>query len=290
MVAEAERIKPRSLYVEEAVQAALESRWQDALAINRALIERHGTDEEANNRLGKALTETGAHQEALEAYQQTLELNPLNLIAQKNVRKLQLAIASKERVGSSSGAIDVDLFAEEPGKSALTVLNPPKSGVVVAVAPGDVVELHPGNTGLQAQTTRGVVLGDVDTKIARRLLPLMATGNKYTAAVARVDENEIEIIVREAVQSAENARKTSFPISRQKREDFRPYTKESLLASRGIDDEPLELSEDEVPAHEDESDEPRPLTGDEVEETAPLEEAEEDDDDSNEDKRPEDEY
>jgi len=285
---EAERIKPRSLYVEEAIAASLESRWQEALAINRALVERHGADEETHNRVGKALTELGEHRQALAEYSKSLAINPLNLIAQKNVRKLQLAISTEERVAGATGSIDVDLFAEEPGKSALTVLTPPKSGMSVAVAPGDIVELHPHNGGLQAQTARGVVLGDVDSKIARRLLPLIATGNKYTAAVARIDEKETEVIVREALQSSENARKSSFPISRQKRDEFRPYTKESLLATRGVDDE--DDGEDDVTSLGDDEPEvqaPGGLADAEFPEAAPLEEA---DDDKDEDERPEDHY
>ena len=242
---EAERVKPRSLYVEEAIQAALESRWQDAVAINRALIDRHGGDDETYNRIGKALTELGEHQPALDAYSQALQLNPLNVIAQKNVRKLQQLLDSRAKLGGAKGAIDVDLFAEEPGKSALTVLNPPRSGVISVVAPGDVVELHLQDGGLQAQTTRGVVLGDVDSKIARRLVPLIGSGNRYTAVVARVDESQIEIIIREAFQSAENARKSSFPVSRQKREEFRPYAKDSLLAQRGVDEPDLGDGDDD---------------------------------------------
>jgi hypothetical protein len=292
-VAEAERVKPRSIYVEEAIQAALESRWHDALAINQALVERHGGDEESFNRIGKALTELGEHQAALEAYSQALQLNPLNVIAQKNVRKLQLLLDSREKLAGSKGAIDVDLFAEEPGKSALTVLNPPKSGVVIAVAPGDVVELHLQQGGLQAQTARGVVLGDVDTKIARRLVPLIGTGNRYTAVVARVEESQIEIIVREAFQSAENARRSSFPVSRQKREEFRPYAKDSLLAQRGVDDAVQgEGDEEETEAEVADPGEvgeelEAPPSGDDFEEPAPLEE---DEDDVDEDVRPEDQY
>ena len=290
-MAEAERVKPRSIYVEEAIQAALESRWQDALAINRALLERHGGDDETYNRIGKALTELGEHQPALDAYSQALQLNPLNVIAQKNVRKLQLLLDSREQLGGATGAIDVDLFAEEPGKSALTVLNPPKSGVVVVVAPGEVVELHIQDGGLQAQTTAGVVLGDVESKIARRLVPLIASGNRYTAVVARVEESQIEIIVREAFQSAENARRSSFPVSRQKREEFRPYAKESLLAQRGTDEVALgEIEEDEdVTAADDAAEELDALVaGEEFEDTAPLEDDEGDDVD--EDARPEDQY
>jgi hypothetical protein len=291
-VAEAERVKPRSLYVEEAIQAALESRWQDAVAINRALIDRHGGDDETFNRIGKALTELGEHQPALDAYLQALQLNPLNVIAQKNVRKLQLLLDSRAKLGGAKGAIDVDLFAEEPGKSALTVLNPPKSGVVVVVAPGDVVELHLQDGGLQAQTTRGVVLGDVDSKVARRLVPLIGSGNRYTAVVARVEESQIEIIIREAFQSAENARKSSFPVSRQKREEFRPYAKDSLLAQRGVDDMPLgDIEEDEEAAGAGEpGEELEPLAaGDEFEEPTPLEDVETEDE-IDEDIRPEDQY
>jgi len=259
-VAEAERVKPRALYVEEAVQAALESRWQDALAINRALVERHGGVEETFNRIGKALTELGEHQAALDAYSQALQINSENVIAQKNVRKLRLLLESREKIAGAKGAIDVDLFAEEPGKSALTVLNPPKSGVVIVVA--------------------------------RRLVPLISTGNRYTAVVARAEESQIEIIIREAFQSTENARKSSFPVSRQRREEFRPYAKESLLAQRGVDEGATADGNDEDVAEAGGTgEEAEPLaSGEEFEEPAPLEDVEKEDDDVDEDVRPEDQY
>ena len=239
-----ERVKPRSMYVEEAVQQALESRWSDALATNQALMERHGSDEDTYNRMGKALTELGRLDDALEAYSSALKLNPLNPIAQKNVRKLSVLLESKEKVATADQPIDVEAFTEEPGKSALTVLRPPQDGVAVAVAPGDVVELHADGDQLSARTGRGVALGEVEPKIARRLLPLMAGGNRYAANVARVEEPEIEIIIRETHQAPENVKVTSFPLSKSaRREEFRPYAKESLLAAREIDAEPIDDEE-----------------------------------------------
>ena len=171
------------------------------------------------------------------------------------------------------------------------MLNPPRSGVISVVAPGDVVELHLQDGGLQAQTTRGVVLGDVDSKIARRLVPLIGSGNRYTAVVARVDESQIEVIIREAFQSAENARKSSFPVSRQKREEFRPYTKDSLLAQRGVDEADLgDGDDDDVAGTPEPGEELEPLAAaEDYEEPAPLEDVEEEDD-TDEDVRPEDQY
>ncbi len=233
------------MYVEEAIQLALESRWQDAVAVNRTVLDKYGPDEDAYNRLGKALSELSQLEEALEAYGETLKLNPLNIIAQKNQRKLSAMLQQPARVEGVHASVDVDLFAEEPGKSALTVLTPPSGGVLVQVAPGDPVELESVGGVLHARTARGVALGDVEAKISRRLAPLIETGNRYSAAVARAEDDRIEIMIREVFQSPENARKSSFPIARGKREEFRPYAKESLLASRGTDWESIDVEEDE---------------------------------------------
>jgi len=245
-VAESERIKPRALYSEEAIQLALESNWQEAVTVNRTILEKYGPDEDAHNRLGKALSELGRLEEALEAYGETLKLNPLNVIAQKNQRRLSAMLEQPARVEGVHGSVNVDLFAEEPGKSALTMLSKPSGGVLVQVAPGDPVELEPVGGVLHATTARGVALGDVEAKISRRLIPLMETGNRYTGAVARTEDDRIEIMIREVFQSPENARKSSFPIARGKREEFRPYAKESLLASRGSDWDAMETEEDEA--------------------------------------------
>lgn len=278
------------MYVEEAIQLALESRWGEALTVNRALLERHGEDEDTFNRLGKALSELGQAEEALDCYQQSLRLNPLNIIAQKNVRKLSALLQAPSRVEGMAAAIDVDLFTEEPGKSGLTVLVPPAGGVDVTVAPGDIVELHVEETRLHARTIRGIDLGDVDTKLGRRLVPLILSGNRYSAAVARVTDERIEVMIRETFQAPENARKTSFPIARgARREDFRPYAKESLLASRGHDDEGGEEEEEDDRRHGDEG-------GEEFEGMQQVEGESEDagsfesEDDADEDVRPEDEY
>ena len=284
-----ERVKPRSLFVEEAVQQALESRWTDALATNQAIIERYGADEDTHNRIGKALTELGRLPEALEAYSAALQINALNLIAQKNVRKLATMLESKETVASAAQPIDVEAFTEEPGKSGLTVLAPPIEQVTVVVAPGDLVELEPDGDSLQAHTARGVPLGEVDPRIAHRLLPLMATGNRYSAAVARVDAEGIEIIIRETYQAPENAHVTSFQLSRSSRRDeFRPYAKESLLAAREIDAEGAEEDEDYAEAS---SDPPEDLAEMGMSTfQAEAEESSTPDSDSDDDTRPEDEY
>ena len=299
-MAEAERIKPRSIFVEEAIQAALESRWADALAVNQTLVERHGADEDTYNRIGKAQTELGHLEEAMAAYSETLQLNPLNVIAQKNAHKLAQLLQARQEVPTTTGAIDVDVFTEEPGKSALTVLAAPEGTVNVAVAPGDIVELVADDGQLTARTSRGVVIGNVDRKIARRLMPLIETGNRYAAAVARVAEGgEIEVMIREEFQSSANAGTPSFPVSRASRAgaDFRPYAKDSLLEHRGVDIEPLAGDEPDDPYEAvEEEDEPElegMQTTEDFDDDAGIvasDDDEDDDDDDDDTSRPEDSY
>ncbi len=298
---EAERVKPRALYVEEAIALALESRWQEALTVNNALVERHGADEDTYNRIGKAQTELGHLRDALEAYTHTLELNPLNLIAQKNTRKIATLMESSAPLATTTAAIDVDLFTEEPGVSVLSVLVAPQKSLSVNVAPGDVVELDITDARLEARTSRGVLLGDVDPKLARRLIGLIEKGNRYTAAVARVEGQRVEIMIREEFQSAENTGTPSFPVSRTGRAtEFRPYAKDSLLASRGIDAEGLDAADADDTGDDDDSNTDDGMQTSEdfdADATAPVavadDDEEEDDDppaDDDSDARPEDSY
>lgn len=297
MLADAEHVKPRGLYVEEAIAAALESRWADAVSVNEALIDRHGPDEETYNRLGKAKSELGELAEALEAYQSSLELNPLNLIAQKQVRRIGALLEARARPAAASGAIDVDLFSEEPGKSGRTTLSPSRGGspVGVAVTPGDAVELIASGSQLLAETSRGVALGAVESKLSHRLRPLMETGNRYSAAVARVEDERIELIIREIFQAPENSRKSSFPVSRAtRRDDFRPYAKDSLLSERGVDDEVFGDGDDDGGAPIDAAPQTEELAGmqelDDEFEPAVAAAADDDGDADDDEGRPEDQY
>ena len=235
-----ERVKPRSLFVDEAIALALESRWAEALAVNQALVERHGADEDTLNRIGKALTELGQREEALASYSSSLQLNPLNLIAQKNVRKLTAMLESKSTAAGSAAAIDVELFTEEPGKSAhhraqrtLASRRPSRSlreTSSSSTARGRRCGPRPHAGSRSARSTPRSLAG---------WCPLMETGNRYSAAVARLEDERVEIILRETYQAAENARKSSFPLAKGgRREEFRPYAKDSLLSSREIDSSP----------------------------------------------------
>ena len=229
-----ERTKTRTQLVEEAINAALDRSWQTALELNQEIAERFGVDEETHNRLGKAYTELGKLDDALTAYRATLELNPLNAIAIKNVNRLEALIEEKADLPKGQAAVDINLFVEEMGKSALANVVLEKGFDPALVAPGDQVELVAAGDTLKVVSSARKTIGSVEPKLARRVLKFMGGGNKYAAVVATGEEASLRIIIRETYQAAEFAGQPSFPAS--KSQEFRAYAKDSLLRDVETDD------------------------------------------------------
>lgn len=243
-----ERVKPRSQYAEEAIELALASKWAEAVEVNRTILDRLGPDEETLNRLGKAYTELGRVDEALEAYEGTLKINPLNQIAQKNLAKLRALQESREAVPTAQVKVDVDAFIEEMGKSTLTSLHiSPNGDPCSKVTGGEPVKLLVGGDTISVETLRGVQLGHLEHALGRRLIKFIDGGNKYSGAVASCEDNAIKIIIRETYQDPKFYGKPSFPIKKG-REEFRPYAKESLLTRTAeleeVEEEVAEVGEE----------------------------------------------
>ncbi len=78
---------------EQAIQMALQGRWEEAERLNRLLLEREPKNVDALNRLGKALMELRRYDEAYAAYGRALELDPYNRIARKNRERLSQILA-----------------------------------------------------------------------------------------------------------------------------------------------------------------------------------------------------
>jgi len=225
-----EHLKPRSQYAEDAVQLAIAGKWDDAVKLNKFIIDSFGADEETQNRLGKALSELGKLKDAKLAYEAALKINPMNSIAKKNAARINTLLHQKEGLKVGGTRVDLNLFVEEMGKTMITTLESSAPDICSKVAAGDVAELRTEGDGVYAETSRGVRLGLLEAKLARRLIKFMRGGNRYQAGVTSCDGSSVKLIVRETYQDPRFAGKPSFAMRRKREVEFRPYSKESLLA------------------------------------------------------------
>lgn len=233
---------------ETAIAQATRGEWESAVDTNRQLLEL-GPDIDASNRLGKALAELGRHAEALEAYERALERDATNRIAQRNAERLRLLLAADKPSGKNGkGRADkapATLFIEEMGKTGRArVINLAGSRVLAPLSPGDAVQLHVTKDELEARVG-GSPIGIIEPRIAARLLKLIASGNRYEAAITTLSEaaNELTIIIREAFTHPSNFGKVSFPTAGLPSAGVRPYMKGSAVRYDD-DDETEETDED----------------------------------------------
>ena len=200
---------------------------------NRALLDL-GPDIDASNRLGKALAELGRHDEALKAYEEALERDATNRIAQRNVDRLRVLLAADKPAGNGkakTGKAPATVFIEEMGKTGRArLINLASAGVLAPLSPGDAVELVVDHDELNARVS-GTVIGTVEPRIAARLLKLIAGGNRYEAAITTIHEAgaDINIIIREVFTHPVNFGKVSFPTLGQASVGVRPYMKGNAL-------------------------------------------------------------
>jgi hypothetical protein len=224
---------------EQAIQAATQSKWEEAISMNRQIIAVFPDDAAAYNRLAKALSETGKIKEAREAYQKTLELEPSNTIARKNLERLASAKAKAEP--DKAQQVDTSLFIEEMGKTGVTRLRAANLKLLATLSAGDEVQLKIVGSRLTVETMAGEYISDVEPKLAIRLTKLMEGGNQYAAAVAGLDGEGVRVIIKETFQHPSQVGRLSFPAGKAG-EVIRPYTKESMVRA--------DLEEDEESADE----------------------------------------
>jgi tetratricopeptide (TPR) repeat protein len=241
--------RPKRQGAEQAIELALESKWEEAAALNRSIVQAAPSDVDAWNRLGKALLELGRFREAFETYGRSLELDPVNQIAKRNLDRLEGLKDQEVSRGPSIARVAQDLFIEEVGKTGVTVLQIASIDLMPTLTSGDEVYLKPLDDAISVESADGDYLGQLEPKLGLRLLRLIDGGSQYAAAVKSLNDQEVELIIKETFRHPSQTRPSFQPSSS---ESVRPYIRESLLRLGDDDDE--ELLDDDIDRGDDEPD------------------------------------
>lgn len=250
------RVSRRQL-AQQAVALAMQSRWDEAVDMNQQIVDMGHADAETYNRLGNACTKLGRIDEAREAYARALQADPANLIAQRNLERLnQISETEAEELRRRAGTkLDPQFFMEETGKAAVVTLESvTRLDVLLTLTAGDEVLLQPQGNYLMVTTDKGERIGMVEERLASRLVRLMETGNQYRAGIVGVDGTVVRVMLRETEQSPQNAGRISFPPRVETLP--RPYLREGLLRRSGDeeDEDEVEVNLEDETVDEDEED------------------------------------
>lgn len=179
----------------QAIDIALKGDWVKALEINKILLEENPNDVEALNRIGLAYTVLGKHDKAKKAYQKVLEIDSLNSIALKNIKKF-----SKN---SKKAVVDIDfrvnnIFLEETGKTKIVdLINLAQSEVLTTLRTGQSVELIIKRLKVFVTHKDKKYIGVLPDDIGKRLIKFIKGGNKYEAFIRSASHNSTTVFIRE---------------------------------------------------------------------------------------------
>lgn len=242
-----EKGRVRRQLAERAINLAMSGEWQQAIEVNRRLVEEFEPDVEAWNRLGKAYSQLGRIADARAAYESSLKIDPNNTIALRNRQRLA-AIKDESLPTAANGdgqRADAAFFIEETGKTVATSIfsDAPREALAL-VAAGDMLGMLREGDVMTVTTRQGGRLGVLEGKLSARLIELMAGGNEYAVATVAVHpgKRELRVLVREMRQSPQLAGRVSFPAETSS--SFRAYIKGSIIREDRLDDDDEDMGDD----------------------------------------------
>lgn len=199
-----------------AIIAALRCDWNQALHFNKKIIKSDPDNVDCLNRLGKAYLELGRLTLAKKALEHSLELDPYNTIAQKNLKK----VATFKKNGQAkfdSGSdgqnnlVSADLFLEEPGTTRLVnLIKVAEPSKLMTLSPGQIAKLLIKVRRIYVVDTNNQYLGALPDDTGFHLRKLITGGNKYLAIVKSVKPNGLVILIREIFRSKKFKNQASF--------------------------------------------------------------------------------
>jgi hypothetical protein len=261
LVAGKNNMSSKRQLIAEAEAAAIEGRWEESLAINDKLIERFPREAEALNRKGRAYIELRQLGAARDAYSEALKADPANMIARRNLQRLEMLYNRPD--GTLEGADTAptvlprqNTFIEEVGKTWVEELaNPAELTHLAEVSPGEQLRLSQEEGKVYVLSDDGVRLGEVGAPIGQRMSNLMDGGNLYEVYALGISSQSLRVMIREVYKDPAQATKLSFPEQIRKTQDL--MRERELLFQREegdfvfaddddgeSDDEPLDPDDD----------------------------------------------
>lgn len=198
-----------------AIDAALDSRWDEALKLNKRIIKNDPQNIDALARLARVYMEQGRCNLAKKYYSEVVKIDPYNPIALKNLK----IIKSFKSNGISNGAVhsngqiklSASLFLQEPGKTKivnlLKVAEPQKLSQAYC---GMSVEMVIKNRKITIVDGNKNYLGVLPDDINHHLLRLLRGGNKYSLFIKSIKVNGLSLLIKEIYRSKRFRNQPSF--------------------------------------------------------------------------------
>lgn len=197
-----------------AIEAALDSRWVEALKLNRQILKLDPQNVDALNRQGRVYMEMCRYNLAKKYYSEVIKIDPYNPIALKNLKIVKSFKPNGHgEIIHTNGLLklSLSLFLQEPGKTKIVNL-------LKVAEPQKLSKAYCGMKVNMVIKNRKITIVDVDSNylgvlpddICHHLLRLLRGGNKYDLFIKSIRVNALSVIVKEVYRSKRFKNQPSF--------------------------------------------------------------------------------
>lgn len=188
-----------STLTDQAIIAALNGNWKNAIIFNEDVLKKNPEDTEALNRIAYAYLRSGKLKKAKTFYKKVIDIDKYNQIAKKNLVKLNNFKKSRMMEDQSASVkLNPDFFLEEPGKTkSVTLVNTAPFSLLSTLSIGIQVFLNPKKHTVEVRDTNNVYLGALPDDISFRLIRCLKAGCAYNVFIKNISKNNINIFIKE---------------------------------------------------------------------------------------------
>ncbi len=205
-----------NLVAQLAIDAALDSKWPEALKLNKKIIKQDPQNIDALNRQARAYMEMGKSNLARKYYSLVVKLDPYNPIAIKNLKiikafKLHHNGNNSVPLENHTSRLSPSLFLQEPGKTkVVTLLKVAEPQKLSQAYCGMQVNMVSKNRKITIVDQYLNYLGVLPDDINYHLLKLIRGGNKYEIFIKSIRVNGLSVLIKETYRSKRFKNQPSF--------------------------------------------------------------------------------
>lgn len=206
-----------TLLKSQAIQTALLGDWTNAISLNMELLREDPSDTEALNRLAFAYSVLGKIKEARSTYHKVLEIDNLNPIALRGLKKLAgVGIAKTMMPDKASGSSHIvghfnNIFLEETGKTKVVdLINTADRKIISLLRTGEYISLCVKRFKIFALNGQKQYIGMLPDNIGKRLIKFLNGGSSYGAYIKCCEKDKITIFIKEVSRAPRFKNQPSF--------------------------------------------------------------------------------
>ncbi|MDA1316898.1 MAG: hypothetical protein O3B87_02630 [bacterium] len=230
---------------QQAIEAAMNSNWEEAVALNKKITKLLPEEIPAFQRLGYALLQTNKLQDAAKQFKMVLKLQPNNNIAEDHLEKIEILLDKKKNRHTHASKYNSELFLDIPGKTrTISLVTLGKKEDLAGLNVGEEIILKEKRRKLEARSRNDEYIGCLPDDISKRISYFMQEGSEYRAYIKAADLSEVVIFISEVFKGKKVERYPSFPAN--------PHVMLSDIHHLSIneDDDDNDDSDDDDPAED----------------------------------------